>query len=144
MRFCHHATDRALDSLIASWGRDMASSSKSSSSRKAEREREQEQAWTEEENKRFEMALARYEESHPQRWQNVARAVGGGKTVEEVKRHYEHLVSDINLIDTAEEPFYNYPPASGGRRRNGTGGQDQRYNTHLPSNTHTHTYIYKF
>ncbi|XP_074573588.1 protein RADIALIS-like 4 [Curcuma longa] len=98
----------------------MASSSKTSSLRKAE------QAWTEEENERFEMALARYEESHPERWQNVARAVGGGKTVDEVKRHYEHLVSDINLIDTAKEPFYNYPPAAGGRRRNGTGGQDPR------------------
>ncbi|XP_064994667.1 protein RADIALIS-like 4 isoform X1 [Musa acuminata AAA Group] len=88
----------------------MASSSKSSS-------RKLEQPWTEEENKRFEIAIARYDET-PDRWQNVARAVGG-KSVEEVKRHYEELENDIKLIDSTTEPIYSYPN-SNSWRRNGT------------------------
>lgn len=95
----------------------MASSSKNSLQKL-------EKPWSEEENKRFEMALARYEENTPDRWQNVARAVGG-RSIDEVKHHYEHLVNDIKLIESTEETFYNYP-ASNGRRRNYTGGQDQR------------------
>ena len=44
-------------------------------------------SWTAEQNKAFERALAVYDRDTPNRWQNVARAVGG-KTAEEVKQHY--------------------------------------------------------
>ncbi|GFZ10331.1 RAD-like 5 [Actinidia rufa] len=48
-------------------------------------------SWTAKQNKQFEEALAFFDKDTPDRWQNVAKAVGG-KSVEEVKRHYEILV----------------------------------------------------
>ncbi|KAK7854438.1 protein radialis-like 6 [Quercus suber] len=50
-------------------------------------------SWTAKENKAFERALAVYDKDTPDRWHNVAKAVGG-KTPEQVKRHYELLVED--------------------------------------------------
>lgn len=67
-------------------------------------------SWSEEENKSFELALALYDEETPDRWHNVARAVGRGRSAEEVKRHYELLVKDIHLIDSTKEPIFHYPP----------------------------------
>ncbi|KAH7685975.1 SANT/Myb domain-containing protein [Dioscorea alata] len=63
-------------------------------------------SWTVKQNKMFEEALARYDEDTPDRWQKVARAVG--KTVEEVKKHYDVLVSDVNSIDNGRVPYPNY------------------------------------
>ncbi|GFY95869.1 RAD-like 5 [Actinidia rufa] len=56
--------------------------------------------WTTKQNKLFENALAIYDRETPERWANIARAVGGGKTVEEVKRHYEALVEDVKQIES--------------------------------------------
>ncbi|GAB4849145.1 60S ribosomal protein L3 [Ancistrocladus abbreviatus] len=78
----------------------MASSSCSSSS-----------SWTTTQNKLFEKALAKYDKDTPDRWQKVARAVG--KSVEEVKRHYEILVEDINHIESGQVPYPNYRSSSG-------------------------------
>ncbi|RWW71816.1 hypothetical protein BHE74_00020425 [Ensete ventricosum] len=108
-------TSIGQESLAAITAAEMASSSKSSS-------RKLEKPWTEEENKRFEIAIARYDNT-PDLWQNVASAVGG-KSVEEVKRHYEQLENDIKLIDSTKEPFYSYPN-SNNWRRNGTGTGDR-------------------
>ncbi|KAK9999357.1 hypothetical protein SO802_018960 [Lithocarpus litseifolius] len=55
--------------------------------------------WTAKQNKRFENALVMYPKDTPDRWHNLARAVGG-KTVEEVIKHYEELVEDIRQIET--------------------------------------------
>ncbi|CAD5179558.1 unnamed protein product [Musa acuminata subsp. malaccensis] len=96
----------------------MASGSKSSS-------RKLQDSWTKEENKRFEMALAHFDLDTPDRWVHVARAVGN-KSVEEVQRHYEHLLKDIELIDSTQEPFYSYPTTND-RRRNGTSDQQKRW-----------------
>ncbi|KAI3460325.1 hypothetical protein Pfo_016988, partial [Paulownia fortunei] len=63
--------------------------------------------WTAKQNKLFEDALATYDKDTPERWQNLARAVGG-KTVEEVKRHYQKLVEDINHIESGKVPVPNY------------------------------------
>ncbi|XP_052189090.1 protein RADIALIS-like 4 [Diospyros lotus] len=69
-------------------------------------------SWTARQNKLFENALAMYDEGKPERWQKVARAVGG-KTVEEVKRHYQMLVEDIKQIESGQIPLPNYnPPAT--------------------------------
>jgi hypothetical protein len=64
-------------------------------------------SWTVQQNKAFERALAVYDRDTPDRWYNVARAVGG-KTAEEVKRHYELLVEDVKHIESGHVPFPNY------------------------------------
>ncbi|KAJ6906138.1 hypothetical protein NC652_023786 [Populus alba x Populus x berolinensis] len=64
-------------------------------------------SWTVQQNKAFERALAVYDRDTPDRWYNVARAVGG-KTAEEVKRHYERLVEDVKHIESGHVPFPNY------------------------------------
>ncbi|XP_059314217.1 transcription factor RADIALIS-like [Lycium barbarum] len=64
--------------------------------------------WTAEQNKAFEKALSVYDKDTPDRWSNVAKAVGGNKTAEEVKRHYETLVHDIMFIESGGVPFPNY------------------------------------
>ncbi|KAH1192373.1 Transcription factor RADIALIS [Glycine soja] len=63
--------------------------------------------WTVQENKAFERALAVYDKDTPNRWCNIARAVGG-KTPEEVRRHYDRLVEDIRRIESGQVPFPIY------------------------------------
>ncbi|GAB2282742.1 hypothetical protein Dimus_017281 [Dionaea muscipula] len=58
-------------------------------------------SWTTSQNKMFEQALALYDKDTPDRWQKVARVVG--KSVEEVKRHYEILVEDIKHIESGQQ-----------------------------------------
>ncbi|KAL2241334.1 protein RADIALIS-like 3 [Sesamum indicum] len=79
----------------------MASNSLSSSSNSSS------SSWTPKQNKQFEKALAVYDKDTPDRWQNIARAVGG-KSAEEVKRHYEILVEDLKHIESGNYPFPNY------------------------------------
>ena len=43
--------------------------------------------WTAKQTRQFERALALYDKETPERWQNVAKAVGG-KSPKEVKRQY--------------------------------------------------------
>ncbi|XP_010414205.1 PREDICTED: protein RADIALIS-like 4 [Camelina sativa] len=64
-------------------------------------------SWTPKQDKQFEMALATYDQDTPDRWQNVARAVGG-KSAEEVKRHYELLIRDVNDIESGRYPQPRY------------------------------------
>ncbi|KAL7002696.1 hypothetical protein U1Q18_003853 [Sarracenia purpurea var. burkii] len=64
-------------------------------------------SWTPKENKAFEKALAVYDKDTPDRWCNIAKAVGG-KTAEEVKSHYEILVEDVKHIEQGQVPFPNY------------------------------------
>ncbi|PIN13078.1 hypothetical protein CDL12_14304 [Handroanthus impetiginosus] len=64
-------------------------------------------SWTMKQNKQFEEALARYDKDTPDRWHNIARAVGG-KSAEEVRRHYEVLEKDIMQIETDQVPIPNY------------------------------------
>lgn len=65
-------------------------------------------SWTAEQNKEFEKALAVYDKDIPDRWSNVAKAVGGGKTADEVKTHYQLLVRDVTNIETGLVPFPDY------------------------------------
>jgi hypothetical protein len=60
-------------------------------------------SWTARQNKLFEEALAIYDRETPDRWHNVAKVVG--KSVEDVKRHYEILIEDIKRIERGEVPF---------------------------------------
>ncbi|XP_047181286.1 protein RADIALIS-like 6 [Vigna umbellata] len=63
--------------------------------------------WTPKQNKVFEKALAEYDKDTPDRWHNVAKAVGG-KTVEDVKRHYQILLDDLRHIESGHVPLPNY------------------------------------
>ncbi|KAI4352184.1 hypothetical protein L6164_006458 [Bauhinia variegata] len=64
-------------------------------------------SWTAKDDKAFETALAIYDKDSPQRWQDIAKAVGG-KTVEEVKRRYQLLVDDLKLIESDQVPSPDY------------------------------------
>ncbi|XP_059311297.1 protein RADIALIS-like 4 [Lycium barbarum] len=65
-------------------------------------------SWTPQQNKLFERALAQFDKDTPDRWQNVARAVGGGKSPDEVKRHYEILLEDLRRIESGHVPLPTY------------------------------------
>lgn len=80
--------------------------------------------WTSKENKDFENALAIFDEKTPDRWEKIASAVGGGKTVDEIKIHYEKLVEDLKMIDEGHVPLPNYRNIV--RRRNHPRSQSQR------------------
>ena len=56
--------------------------------------------WSWEENKEFEMALAVIDEDNPERWKEIASMIGGKKSVEEVRKHYEALLEDIDIIES--------------------------------------------
>lgn len=75
-------------------------------------------SWTDKQNKLFEYALAIYDKDTPDRWQNIARAVGGGKSAEDVKRHYEKLYRDVQHIDSGGRQGSNRS-SSGGSSSNG-------------------------
>lgn len=55
--------------------------------------------WSWEENKLFEVALAVVDEGDPDRWQVVAAMVGG-KSAEEVEKHYVVLLQDLHFIES--------------------------------------------
>lgn len=64
--------------------------------------------WSREQDKQFEKALATYPEKSKDRWEKIASDVAG-KSVEEVKHHYELLVDDVSRIESGylEVPCYN-------------------------------------
>ncbi|KAF9593787.1 hypothetical protein IFM89_025496 [Coptis chinensis] len=55
--------------------------------------------WSWEENKLFELALAVVEEDNPDRWNAVAMMVGG-RSAEEVEKHYKILLEDLRYIES--------------------------------------------
>ncbi|KAL8148575.1 hypothetical protein AgCh_005807 [Apium graveolens] len=67
-------------------------------------------SWTQRQNKQFEEALAIYDRDTPDRWYNISRAVDG-KSVEDVKRHFDLLVKDIMKIESDQVPIPNYRTA---------------------------------
>ncbi|KAF5791344.1 putative transcription factor MYB-HB-like family [Helianthus annuus] len=64
-------------------------------------------SWSAKQNKLFETALAIYDRDTPDRWQKIATAVGG-KSAEEVKKHYDLLVEDLRHIESGYVPSPNY------------------------------------
>ncbi|XP_062181487.1 protein RADIALIS-like 3 [Phragmites australis] len=88
--------------------------------------------WTPRQNKLFEQALAVYDKDTPDRWHNIARAVGG-KSAEEVRRYYELLVEDIKHIESGNVPFpaYRCPSAGAAGRTAGSLGYESDRLKHL-------------
>lgn len=64
-------------------------------------------SWTREEDKVFENGLAIIPEDDYYRWQKIAEMIPG-KTVEEIKLHYDILVEDINDIEAGLVPLPCY------------------------------------
>lgn len=79
-------------------------------------------SWTKKENKKFEEALAYYDQDTPDRFEKVARAVGGGKTAEEARRLYELLVRDVKKIEAGQVQIPLYKNVG----CNGRGYADQK------------------
>ncbi|KAG5392639.1 hypothetical protein IGI04_022602, partial [Brassica rapa subsp. trilocularis] len=111
----------------------MASSSMSSS-------------WTSKQNKMFERALAVYDKDTPDRWQNVAKAVGS-KSAEEVKRHYDILVEDIENIEQDLVPLPKYKTIDVGSKSRGINDFDLSLNNTIITSSfrilHLFQYIFK-
>lgn len=82
--------------------------------------------WTPKQNKAFESALAVYDRDTPDRWHNIAKAVGG-KTAKDVKLHYEDLVEDINNIDSGKVPLPKYRTNGMANQGNNLKDEELRY-----------------
>ncbi|KAF9623995.1 hypothetical protein IFM89_007693 [Coptis chinensis] len=67
--------------------------------------------WTRGQDKAFENALAFTPEDSSDRWEKIAEAVPG-KTLEEIKYHYELLVDDISSIESGRVPLPCYVSSS--------------------------------
>lgn len=71
----------------------------------------QSSAWTKEENKRFESALAIFDEKTPNRWFKVAEMIPG-KSVYDVINQYRELVADVSDIEAGLVPIPGYLASS--------------------------------
>ncbi|GMG98925.1 hypothetical protein Nepgr_000765 [Nepenthes gracilis] len=69
--------------------------------------------WSREQDKAFENALATHPEDSADRWEKIAADVPG-KTLEEVKHHYDLLVQDVNQIESGSVPLPPYSSSSDG------------------------------
>ncbi|KAL5568925.1 hypothetical protein UlMin_025500 [Ulmus minor] len=63
--------------------------------------------WTREENKKFESALAIYDETTPNRWGKVAAMIPG-KSVLDVIKQYKELEDDVSDIEAGRVPIPGY------------------------------------
>ncbi|ERN09373.1 hypothetical protein AMTR_s00029p00021500 [Amborella trichopoda] len=91
--------------------------------------------WTREQEKAFENALAIHSEESADRWEKIAAEVNG-KTVADIKRHYELLVEDVNCIESGRVPLPSYSSLDGSTDlagETGVGKKGAQYASHLQS-----------
>ncbi|KAL3510192.1 hypothetical protein ACH5RR_029593 [Cinchona calisaya] len=63
--------------------------------------------WSREQDKAFENSLVTYPEDSADRWEKIAADVPG-KSLEEIKHHYEILIDDVNRIESGHVPLPSY------------------------------------
>ncbi|KAE8677872.1 Transcription factor DIVARICATA [Hibiscus syriacus] len=89
--------------------------------------------WSRDQDKAFENAIATYPEDCSDRWEKIAAAVPG-KSLEEIKEHYEILVEDVNRIESGCVPLPPYD--SDGSAGHGSGeGTGKKGNSNLGHNS---------
>lgn len=95
--------------------------------------------WTKEQDKAFENALATYPEDASDRWEKIAADVPG-KSLEEIKHHYEVLVDDVNRIESGSVPLPSYNNSSDGSTSHagdeGTGKKGGHYGHYNSESNH--------
>ncbi|GAA0163260.1 hypothetical protein LIER_19169 [Lithospermum erythrorhizon] len=81
--------------------------------------------WTWDQKKRFESALVADEnlvDGDEGKWERIANAVGDGKTIEDIKIHFEDLIADLNAIESGAGPeslrHYRFNYSSGAHGEN--------------------------
>ncbi|KAE8732848.1 Transcription factor RADIALIS [Hibiscus syriacus] len=89
--------------------------------------------WSGEQDKAFENALATYPEDCSDRWEKIAAAVPG-KTLEEIKEHYEILVDNVNRIESGFMPLPLYDSADSSVGHAGSEGTGKKGNSNLGHN----------
>lgn len=67
--------------------------------------------WSREQDKKFEYGLVTYPENSEDRWEKIAADIPG-KSVEDVKKHYDLLVDDIERIESGCVPLPCYNVSS--------------------------------
>lgn len=70
-------------------------------------------SWTREQDKAFEIAIGTYSENDSNWWEKIAESVPE-KSLEEIKDHYDLLISDINDIESGLVPLPCYTSSSDG------------------------------
>ncbi|XP_010279473.1 PREDICTED: transcription factor DIVARICATA [Nelumbo nucifera] len=94
--------------------------------------------WSREQEKAFENALATHPEDSEDRWEKIAADVPG-KTLSEIKHHYELLVEDINGIESGRVPLpcyvssegsMDYASEAGAAKKGGNFGNFQNDSSH--------------
>ncbi|KAK9115501.1 hypothetical protein Sjap_014448 [Stephania japonica] len=86
--------------------------------------------WNREQEKAFENALATQPEDSKDRWEKIAAAVPG-KTLEEIKHHYELLVEDIKSIESGHIPLPSYVTSSEGSAEQAGDSGTNKKGSHL-------------
>ncbi|CAN4090361.1 unnamed protein product [Withania somnifera] len=76
--------------------------------------------WSREQDIAFENALATYPEDSTKRWEKIAADVPG-KTLQEVKNHYERLLDDVSRIESGCVPLPCYNSSSNRLSSHGDG-----------------------
>ncbi|MBA0727461.1 hypothetical protein Golax_000446 [Gossypium laxum] len=81
--------------------------------------------WSRDQDRAFENALATYPEDSADRWEKIAADVPG-KTLEEIKEHYELLEDDINQIESGCVPLPPYDSSDGSAGHAGDEGTGKK------------------
>ncbi|KAG7549998.1 Homeobox-like domain superfamily [Arabidopsis thaliana x Arabidopsis arenosa] len=87
--------------------------------------------WSREDDIAFERALANNTDESEERWEKIAADVPG-KSVEQIKEHYELLVEDVSRIESGCVPLpaYGSPQASNGHAGDEGGSSKKGGNSH--------------